>query len=196
MVSCAAPDPAPPWVPGEMMRQLQPEFRPFEESAPAFSETEILAWRVDTEPAPPPSLPPIPLPGGSGFVAPQERRVESVLLWRRRGSESAPIDWALVQVYRFPDAGTPWQRATIHRELQAPLTILKPGEDAYGTWHGYQRYDRPPSSLEACDFAAVAFLPEDRRWRRISGVLRHRTWSRVLGKPPACSFSEVAVAQE
>lgn len=189
VASCAPADPVPPWEPDEMVRQLLPDLRYFEGPPPEFSETEILAWRIDSEPGQP-SRPRIPVPGGSGFMPPQERRVERALLWRRRGPRSAPLDWALVQVHRFPGSETPWQRAVISRELTAPLTRLRPGEAADGTWHGYQRYDWPPTSRDACDFAAVAFLADDPPWLRIAGAFRHRAWTRAIGAAPVCGFPE------
>jgi hypothetical protein len=189
VASCAPPDPNPPWEPEEMLAQLMPELRHFEGAPSEFSKTEILAWRIDTEPSTP-SLPRIPVPDGSGFVSPQQRRVESALLWRRRGPEREPIDWALVQVHRFPRSGTPWELSWASRELTAPLTRVRPGELADGTWRAYQRYDQPPTSKDACDFAAVRFLADDPPWRRMAGAFRHQVWTRALGEAPTCGFPE------
>ena len=161
VASCAPADPAPPWDTDEMVRQLTSE----------FTERVILAWRIDARPGVP-SLPRIPFPDGSGFVPAKEDRVEIVLLWGRTGSANAPTGWALAQGFRHPGTDTPWQRSLFNRELRAPLTRLRPGEDADGTWHAYQRYDRPPTSREACDFAAVDFLAGDPLWHRIAGGFR------------------------
>lgn len=189
VASCAPPDPDPPWKPEEMRAQLTPELRRFEGAPSEHVETVILAWQIETE-VETPSRPGIPAPDGSGLVLPQERRVESALLWRRRGPERAPIDWALVQVHRFPRSEPAWQLSLMSRELTAPLTRLRPGELADGTWRAYQRYDRPPTSQDACDFAAVGFLADQRPWRRIAGAFRPQVWTRALGAVPACSFPE------
>jgi hypothetical protein len=91
-----------------MPAQLMPELREFE-GAPSTKvrRDRILALRIETELGTL-SLPRIPAPDGPGFVSPQERRFESALLWRRRGPDREPIDWAL-QVHKFPRSGTPWQ---------------------------------------------------------------------------------------
>lgn len=172
-----------------MVRQLTSDLRRYEGLPSELSESAVLAWRIDTGPRLS-SLPPIPVPGGSGFMPPQESRVEIAMVWGRTGPESAPTGWALVQGFRHPGSGALWQRTIINRELRAPLTRLRPGEDRDGTWHGYQRYDRPPTSRDACDFAAVEFLVGDPSWHRIAGGFRNRAWTEALGKAPACSFPE------
>ncbi|RPH53352.1 MAG: hypothetical protein EHM89_20215 [Acidobacteria bacterium] len=189
LTSCAPADPAPPWDSDEMARQLTSELRLSEGLRSEFTAYVLLAWRIDTRPGLP-SLPRIPLPDGSGFVPTKEDRVEIALLWGRTGPESAPTGWALVQGYRHPGTETRWRRTIINRELRTPLTRLRPGEDADGTWHGYQRYDRPPSSRDACDFAAVDFFVGDPSWQRISGGFCRPGWIRAVGEGPACRFPE------
>jgi len=189
LTSCVPSDPHPPWDTDEMVRQLASDLRRFEGLSAELSDCEILAWRIDTAPRPA-SMPPIPVPGGSGFVPPGVQRVEIVLLWGRTGPESAPTGWALVQGYRHPGSGAPWQRTLINRELAVPLTRLRRGEEADGTWHGYHRYDRPPTSRDGCEFAAVDFLVGDPAWHRTAGAFRNRAWARAFGEAPACRFPE------
>ena len=117
-------------------------------------------------------------------------QLESALVWGQMGPQSAPSGWVLVQGWRRPGEGRPWQRAVINRELSAPLAHPRPGEDAHGTWHGYQEYDRPPTSRDACDFASVDFLTRDSAWRRLSGGFRMRNWIRAIGESPVCAFPE------
>ena len=193
LTSCAPADPQPPWDADEMVRQLTSDLRRFEGLSAELSDCVILAWRVDARPGVP-TLPRIPLPDGSGFVSTKEGRVEIVLLWGRIGPASAPTGWVLAQGYRHPGSDTAWQRSLINREVRARLTRLRPGEDPDGTWHAYRRYDRPPTSQEACAFAAVDFLAGDPSWHRIAGGFRTQAWMRALGGPPPCGFPETCDA--
>jgi hypothetical protein len=188
VASCAPADPPSPWDLDEIVRELAPDLHHFEGMPSEFSEVEILAWRIDVRPSlrPPP---PIPAPDGPGVLPPREDRVETALLWRRRSRGGAPTDWALVQAIRRL-AEEPWQRAVIIGHLSAPLPRLRPGETPDGYWHAYQRYDRPPTSRDACDFAAVSFLVDSGWLRRIEGTFRTRAWTRVFGEAPACGFPE------
>ncbi len=173
-----------------MVRQLTCDLRRFEGLGSEFTDCVILAWRIDTRP----SLPRIPFPDGSGF---KEDRAEIALLWGRIGPGSAPTGWVLAQGYRDPGTDTPWQRSLFNRELSAPLTRLRPGEDADGTWHAYQRYDRPPTSRDACGFAAVDFLSRaPGPWHRIAGGFRTQAWMQRLGGTPACGFAETSDAND
>jgi hypothetical protein len=185
--ACAPSDPAPPWDAGAIVRDLASDLTLLEEAPFEFSEVVMLAWRVDTGPDPS-LLPPIPLPGGSGVVRPPKPRIERALLWGRRGPAGAPIAWALIQAFRGPEQDTPWVLDVMTREISAPLTRLRPGEAADGTWRGYQHYDRPPTSNDACDFAAVTFLAEWGFRHRAAGAIRTRVWTQVLGEAPACGF--------
>jgi hypothetical protein len=191
LASCVPADRSPPWDTAEMIRELTSELRTFEQLPADFSEALVLAWRIDTRPAST-STPPIPLPGGSGFMPTPPDRIEVALLWGRIRPGGAPGSWALVQGWRSPAQGGPWQRTMINRELSAPLKHLRPGEDADGTWHGYQRYDGPPTSTDACSFAAVDFLGEDSSWQRVAGGFLTRNWTRALGAAPACRFPDAA----
>lgn len=189
LTSCAPADPHPPWDTDEMVRQLTSDLRRFEGLSADLRDSVILAWRVDARPGVP-TMPRIPLPDGSGFVSTKEDRVEVVLLWGRIGPANAPTGWVLMQGYRHPGIDTPWQRSLFHRYLRAPLTRLRPGEDADGTWHAYQRYNRPPTSQEACAFAEVDFLAGAPSWHRIAGGFRTQAWMRALGGAPPCGFPE------
>jgi hypothetical protein len=193
VTSCTPADPVPPWETAEMVRELTSDLRLFEGLQSEFTDVVILAWRIDTRPGVA-VLPRIPLPDGSGFVPPKEERVEIALLWGQTGPDRAPTGWAVVQGFRHPGSGKPWQRAIINRSLSAPLTDLRPGEEPDGTWHGYVRYDRPPTSRDACDFAAVDFLVGAHSWHRIAGAVRSRSWAHALGGEPACGFADNPVA--
>jgi hypothetical protein len=76
--------------------------------------------------------------------------------------------------------------------FKAPPPPLRPGETADGTWHGFNRYAKPPTSKEICEFASVSFLalgPEIREdhWRiEKAGGVRLQSWRRVTGEEPAC----------
>jgi hypothetical protein len=177
-----------------MIRELTSELRLFEGLPSEFSEALVLAWRIDTRPATT-STPRIPVPGGSGYMPTQPDLIEVALLWGRVAPERGPGLWALVQGWRRPVDGEPWRRTVINRDLSAPLTHLRPGEDADGTWHGYQRYDRPPTSTEACSFAAVDFLTRDLWWEQVAGAFQTRNWTRALGEAPVCQFSEAIDAR-
>jgi hypothetical protein len=194
LTSCASADQAPPWDSAEMIRELTSELRLFEGLPSEFSEALVLAWRIDTRPATT-SSPRIPVPGGSGFMPTQPDRIEVALLWGRVVPQRGPGSWALVQGWRRPVDGEPWRRTVINRDLSAPLTHLRPGEDADGTWHGYQRYDRPPTSTDACSFAAVDFLTRDLSWEQVAGAFQTRNWTRALGEAPVCQFSEAIDAR-
>jgi hypothetical protein len=191
LASCVPADRNPPWDTAEMIGELTSELRMFEKLPAEFSEALVLAWRIDTRPAST-STPPIPLPDGSGFMTAPPERIEVAFLWGRIGPESAPSSWALVQGWRRPAQGGPWRRTMINRELSAPLTHLRPGEDADGTWHGYQRYDEPPTSRNACSFAAVDLLTGDSSWQRVTGGFLTRNWTRAFGEAPACRFPDAA----
>ena len=172
-----------------MVRELTSELRLFEGLRSEFSEAQVLAWRIDTRPTST-STPRVPVPGGAGLMPPQPERMEVALLWARLGPLHGSSSWALVQGWRRPGEGRPWQRTMINRELSAPLKHVRPGEDADGTWHGYQRYDRPPTSSDACSFAALAFLTRDPSWQPVAGGVRRFAWTRVLGESPVCRFPE------
>ena len=191
LASCVPADDNPPWDTAEMIKELTSDLRRFEKLPTEFSEAHLLAWRIDTRPSST-STPSIPIPGGSGLMPTPPDRIEVALLWGRVGAEGAPSSWALVQGWRRPAEGLPWQRTMINRELSAPLKHLRPGEDADGTWHGYQRYDRPPTSGDACSFAAVDFFRDDSSWQRVAGGFLKRNWTRALGAAPACHFPGAA----
>jgi hypothetical protein len=191
LVSCVPAEHEPPFDTAQAIRELTSELRELEGMPSEFAEAVVLAWRIDTRPGST-SAPAIPVPGGSGMIPARPERAEVVLMWARTDSQPAPRRWVVVQGWRRPQDGTPWQRSTINRELSAPLTHLRPGEDVDGTWHGYQRYDRPPTAREVCDFAAVNFVRNDRLWERVAGGFRTTEWTRVLGEAPVCGFPGAA----
>jgi hypothetical protein len=175
--SCSSADPSIPWDVPHMTRELTSELRQFEGLASDFQDVEVLGWRVEEtegKAAPP--------------VQPRRHRVEVALVWGHVGASAVgPDTWALVEAYRHDEDR--WRRSLIFRELRAPLPRLRPGETADGTWHGFQRYAKPPTSSETCEFARVHFLKAaSAPRRRVSGGLRRNAWLRATGAEPACEL--------
>ncbi len=184
-MSCVR-DPQVPWDTEQMARELTAELRRFQGLSADLEEHHVVAWRVDTLRAPPPSSRPSP-------DDPRPERTQVGLLWGRTRADRTPARWLLVQGFQDADGTSRWQRAVTIRELKAPLVHPRPGEDRTGTWHGVQMYDHPPTSREICDFANVEFfgsLAEAAgNVRRVAGAVRRHAWRRVTGEEPACGFA-------
>jgi hypothetical protein len=156
-----------------MARQITEDLQRFEGLVGEFERVELLAWRHEERPAP-------PVPMRRDFV-------DIALIWGR--TAALPRRWALVQAFNDSRGGDlQWQRSLIWRELRRPLTHLRPGETADGTWHAHARYDHPPSSREICEFASVSFLDDSGRggFETMSGGFSLSTWLSVAGDEPAC----------
>jgi hypothetical protein len=154
-----------------MVAELTSDLRRFEGLASGFSQSELLAWQLEAR--------------GN------RDRIEIALLWGRTDTAAASSGWILAQGFRHPDDDAIWHRSLYYRELRSPLAHRRPGEDADGTWHAFQRYDHAPTVREVCEFAAVDFFNAEQHmgYRRVSGELRKRAWLRVTGKGPACGFT-------
>ena len=178
--ACAHGDPRVPWDTAQMAREIAGDLRRFERFDADFRQVEVLAWRsVEYQQKRPTPLDPI-----------RSQRYHA-LLWVRVESRAAPPGWVLVEAGRGEDY--PWERVVAYRELIAPLTHPRPGEDPDGTWHGFARYATPPTSAQACDFARVSFL--DRSFRdpgphTVVVGLRRNAWRRVTGADPVCDMDE------
>jgi hypothetical protein len=118
-----------------MVRELTSDLRRFEGQASDFNQVEMLAWTI--------------------IARESKARVEIGLLWGRTGTATWPTGWALAQAYRHPEGDGLWHRRLFSRHLRSPLIYQRLGEDADGTWHGFQRYAYPPTSREVCEFAEV-----------------------------------------
>lgn len=175
--SCSSTDPSVPWDVPQMTRELSSELRQFEGLASDVQDVEVLGWRVEERDhkAPPP-------------VQPRRDRLEVALVWGHVGASAVgPEMWALIQAYRHDEDG--WRRSLTFRELRSPLPRLRPGETADGTWRGFQRYAKRPTSSETCAFARVHFLEvAPAPWRRVSGGLRRNAWLRATGAEPVCDL--------
>ena len=172
--ACAPSDPLVPWDTAPMVRELTSELRRHEELASTFDETEVLAWRRCTM--------------GSAF---RVGRLDIAILWGRTATATGAVGWALVEGYRTGGSDEPWKLGRIYRELRAPPTRLGPGWDAEGTWHGFQRYDHPPTSHEICDFAEVSFLAAPpNAYRTVSAGIRRNAWRRIARSEPQCAVAE------
>ena len=152
-----------------MVRELTSELRRFEGQASDFNHVEVLAWTISARK--------------------NKARVEIGLLWGRTGTATAPTGWALAQAYRHPEGGGLWHRSLFNRYLSSPLIHQRPGEDADGTWHGFQRYAHPPTSREVCEFAEVDLAGQPPvPYRRLSGAVRTQAWLRAVGEQPVCDL--------
>ena len=112
-------------------------------------DVEVLAWRaIDTvnERATAPGSPPVVF----------RRRAEAALVWGRFAAKDGASEWLVIEAFRLEREV--WRRSMIFTEFSAPRPQLRPGETADGTWHGFNRYARPPTSKEICEFASVSFL--------------------------------------
>jgi hypothetical protein len=183
--ACSAGDVRVPWDATEMMRELTAELRQFERVTSEPRDVEVLAWRVIervNERATAPGLPAIAI----------RRRSETALVWGRFEAKDGASEWLLIEGFRHD--GEVWVRSMIFTELKAPARPLRPGETADGTWHGFNRYAKPPTSTGICEFASVSFLAawreiRDDLWRleKRAGDVRLESWRRVTGEEPACA---------
>ena len=183
--ACRAENARVPWDTTEMVRQLTAELRRFEGLTSEARDVEVLAWRAIqrvNERATAPGLPPVAI----------RRRSESALLWGRFEAKDGASEWLLIDAFRG-DRDV-WRRSLIFTEFKAPPPPLRPGETADGTWHGFNRYPKPPTSKEICEFASVSFLavgPEIHAdaWRieKRAGGVHVRSWRHVTGEEPACA---------
>jgi hypothetical protein len=173
-----------PWDTTEMVRVLTAELRRFEGVTSKQRDVEVLAWRAIRrvhECAAPPGLPPVTTGG----------RSDAALIWGRFEAKDGVQEWLLIDAFR--DDRDVWRRSMIFTYFRAPPPPLRPGETAEGTWHGFKRYTKPPTSKEICEFASVSFLavgPESREdyWRvEKAGGVRVQSWRRVTGEEPACA---------
>lgn len=152
----------PPWDAAEMAHALATELRQFEAVAGNEAQLELLAWRL--------------------YQREDGARVQVALVWARLDARS----WALVQGFRHPDEENAWHRSVTDAP-SSPSAQLRPGEDARGTWHAFQRYPQPPTSRQICEFAVVDFLrdpPEG--YRVVGGAIRRPEWLRIVGQQPRC----------
>lgn len=181
--ACAPGDSRVPWDTSQMAREIARDLRQFERFEAEFRQVEVLGWRtVESQQRRPAPLDPI------------RRRDYHALVWVRAESAAGAAVWVLVEAAQGED--DPWRRVIINRELprelRAPLTHPRPGEDPDGTWHGFARYPTPPTSADVCDFARGAFLkpfqPPDSHV--VVGELRRKTWWRVTGAEPVCGMNE------
>lgn len=173
VVACGRTDPPVPWDMAQMVRELTSDFRRYERLTSDFDQTEVLAWRTCTA-------------GAEFFLG----RGDTALLWGRTRTSVGASTWVLAQGYRLRSNDEPWRRCLFNRNLIAPLTHLRPGEDADGTWHGIQRYDHPPTSGEVCEFAEVDFLAGSNECRTVSAAIRRNAWHRVAGADPQCFLAK------
>ncbi len=186
--ACAAGDPPVPWDTGEMTRELMIDLRRFEHITSDPREVEVLAWGTTVQVkghATPPGLPPVARTG----------RLDAALLWGRFETKAGTSEWLVIQASRGDEG---WVRQFINTEYMSPPRRLRPGERPDGTWPGFNRYTKPPTSKEVCDFASVSYLavsppiatPKNPRgdWsvEKRAGAVRAHTWRRVTGDEPAC----------
>ena len=168
-----------------MVRELTAELRRFERVTSEARDVEVLAWRVTErvdERARPPGLPPVA----------RRERSEGALVWGRFEAKDGVSEWLLIDAYRHDREA--WRRSVINTEFMAPPPPLRPGETADGTWHGFNRYAKPPTSKEICEFASVSFLAVSPEIRKVAsdigkraGGVRLQSWRRVTGEEPACA---------
>lgn len=177
--ACAGCDARVPWDTNQMAREIALDLQQFENVDAEFREVEVLAWRRVERHQPRPAP-----------LDPLRFRSYGALVWVRAEGRGGVPAWLLVQAGGGQDE--PWRRAIIFRELKAPLTNPRPGEDTTGTWHGFSRYTTPPTSEQVCDFAGVAFLKP--YWlsdvRVVVTDLRRHAWQRVTGAAPVCRMDE------
>jgi hypothetical protein len=167
-----------------MARELTAELRRFEGVTSEARDVEVLAWRaIDevNERATAPGWPPVAI----------RRRAEAALVWGRFAAKDGASEWLVIEAFRRDREV--WTRSLIFTYLKAPRRQSRPGETADGTWHAFNRYAKPPTSKEICEFASVSFLaarPESREddWRieKRAGGVRLRSWRRVTGEELAC----------
>lgn len=167
--ACVSSDPPVPWDTTQVVLELNSELQP---RGPDFHlhQVEVLGYKTEK--------------------SNQGGLVQIVLLWGRMGTDKSPARWALVQGFRHPSGDARWRLSVWFRNLKAPLTRLRPGEQTDGTWDAFHRYDRPPTAEEVCAFAAVDFLTPSTHdgWRRISGGWRAGAWARRVGDRPSCAL--------
>lgn len=171
-------DPEPPWDRNRMARDIAQDLKRYEGLRGELERVDVLAWRHAEKEAP-------PVPMRRYFV-------DIALVWGR--TATSPPGWILVQtVNQARGADLRWQRSFIWRYLRSPLTHLRPGEAADGTWRAYAPYDHPPTSREICAFAAVSFLAASgsAEFQTTSSGLRLNTWLALTGSEPACDMAPV-----
>ena len=181
--SCALRDAPGPWDTSEIVRDVTKSLRDNKLLMFDLERTEILAWHILKSTAD--YRDPIPLKRVS--------RMGVVLLWGRARAGSGGPGWLLVEAYRWrPDDR--WERPIANINLKGPLRHpVRPGELPDGTLTGVQLYNHPPTSLEACEFAAVQYLDVGRRpdwWQTEQSVVRKNAWIRVTGSEPACDMTK------
>lgn len=165
-----------------LARDVSSDLR-FEGVTAPLLHIEVLGWRIDEGPLTAPVLPPSP-PGLPAHLPERPTPQTTIaLIWVRADSST----WLVVQMFRGTGRDR-WQRSLTYRELVAPPTHLRPGEDANGTWHAVQRFSKPPAARELCDFAAVSFLePPSAPIRTVSSQWDREAWLRVVGEAPTCA---------
>jgi len=182
--ACSTRDTRVPWDTTEMVREVTAELRRFERVTSEARDVEVLAWRAIKrvhEFSAPPGLPPVTTGG----------RSDAALIWGRFEAKDGVQEWLLIDAFR--NDRDVWRRSMIFTYFRVPPPPLRPGETADGTWHGFNRYAKPPTSKEICAFATVSFLaagPESREdyWRiEKTGGVRLQSWRRVTGEEPACA---------
>lgn len=181
--SCALPDAPVPWDTSEIVRDITKSLSDSKLLVSDLERMEILAWHIERSIAD--YRDPIPLKRVS--------RIGVVLLWGRARVVSGGPGWLLVEAYRWrPDER--WERPIVNIELNGPLRHpVRPGELPDGTLTGVQLYNHPPTSLEACEFAAVQYLDVRRRpdgWQMEQSVVRKNAWIRAVGSQPACDMTK------
>jgi hypothetical protein len=181
--SCALLDEPAPWDTAEIVRDVTKSLRDNELLTSDLERTEILAWRILTSTAD--DRDPIPLKRVS--------RMGVVLLWGRARVGTGAPGWLLVEVYRLRSDDR-WERPIVNINLNGPLRHpVRPGELPDGTLTGVQLYDHPPTSREACAFAAVQYLDAERRPDSLQmeqSVVRKRAWVSLTGSDPACDMTK------